>query len=273
TISALEFSPDGKVLASGCEDGSVTIFSTLDWKPLQTFIDASPSTSLVWHPQVEGLLFCGFRSGDVHTLQTNRPQRDLKIWTDKSPGPVHCLTHDSGQNVLALGSGKDVVLTNYSTRDEDSLSWYNTRRLPPPPSFIHLHTSKHPDQAAQSVHFLQEPNSVVVSYLHHGITCWDRNSLSLVWQITPRSCQIGRSCLSTNNGTIAVTNLFDGVDWYSIKSQRLVDSFRMLIEDNIVAPIIFDGTGSWISGGSCGAVRVICPFPAIGIETLELEGE
>jgi WD40 repeat protein len=72
SISALEFSPDGKVLASGSEDGSVTLFSTFNWEPLRAFVDVSPSTSLAWHPKVEGLLFCGFKSGDVHTLQTNR---------------------------------------------------------------------------------------------------------------------------------------------------------------------------------------------------------
>lgn len=74
TVSALEFSPDGKVLACGCEDGSITIYSAMDWKLLQTFIDVSPATSLTWHPQIEGLLFCGFRSGDVHTLRINRPR-------------------------------------------------------------------------------------------------------------------------------------------------------------------------------------------------------
>jgi len=85
SISALEFSPDGKFLASGCEDGSVVVFSTLDWKSLYTFADVSPSTSLTWHPRVEGLLFCGFKSGDVHTLQTNGPQVKPK---GSPPDPV-----------------------------------------------------------------------------------------------------------------------------------------------------------------------------------------
>jgi len=73
SVSALEFSPDGKILASGCEDGSITMFSTSNWKPLRAFTNVSPSTSLAWHPRIEGLLFCGFKSGEVHTIQTNRP--------------------------------------------------------------------------------------------------------------------------------------------------------------------------------------------------------
>lgn len=74
TISALAFSPDGTILASGSEDGSITLFSTFDWHPFQTFADASPLTSLVWHPHIYGRLFCGFKSGDVHTTQINRSQ-------------------------------------------------------------------------------------------------------------------------------------------------------------------------------------------------------
>jgi len=71
SVFALEFSPDRGVLACGCEDGSVTVFSTFTWKPLHIFANVSPSTSLAWHPHIEGLLFCGFKSGDVHALQTN----------------------------------------------------------------------------------------------------------------------------------------------------------------------------------------------------------
>ena len=83
----------------------------------------------------------------------------------------------------------------------------------------------------------------------------------------------GRSCLSLDDGTIAVTNLFDGVDWYNLANQRLVDSFRMTIEDNVITPILSNGMGSLIIGGSCGAVQVLQPSPAIVVQTLGLEGE
>ena|ERR1700753_18534 len=67
-ISALEFSPDGKFLASGGEDGVVLVFSTSTWKPIKRFIDASPLTALTWHPSFPKTLMCGYRSGDVHTV-------------------------------------------------------------------------------------------------------------------------------------------------------------------------------------------------------------
>ena len=83
----------------------------------------------------------------------------------------------------------------------------------------------------------------------------------------------GRSCLSTDCRAIAVTNLFDGVDWYDLKSRGLVDSFRTTIADNVITPIVSDGAGSLIIGGSCGVVQLLQPFPAIVVQTLGLEGE
>ena len=80
SVAALEFSPDGGILASGLEDGTITIFSTLNWEPLQRFSSTSPLTSLSWHPSIGGLLFCSFKSGDIHAVQTNRPKvRDPEI--------------------------------------------------------------------------------------------------------------------------------------------------------------------------------------------------
>ncbi|KAF9642325.1 hypothetical protein BDM02DRAFT_3193488 [Thelephora ganbajun] len=70
---------------------------------------------------------------------------------------------------------------------------------------------------------------------------------------------------------IAVTNLFDGVDWYDLVSQGLVDSVRTTIVDNVITPIISGSAGSLIIGGSCGAVQVLQPPPAIVVQTLGLE--
>lgn len=68
SITALSFSIDGKYLATGSESGTLIIYATLSWVPLMRFVDLSPLTSLTWHPSKKRILFCGFASGDVHTL-------------------------------------------------------------------------------------------------------------------------------------------------------------------------------------------------------------
>ena len=67
-ITVLQFSPEGRFLASGSGDGVLLVFSTSTWKPVKRFIDASSINTLVWHPVIPKTLICGYMSGDVHTV-------------------------------------------------------------------------------------------------------------------------------------------------------------------------------------------------------------
>lgn len=69
SITTTQFSPNGSHLGSGSEDGLLLIHSIGDWKCLLRFVDASPITSLVWHPSRKRVLFCGCKSGDVHMIR------------------------------------------------------------------------------------------------------------------------------------------------------------------------------------------------------------
>jgi len=80
SVTAMEFSPDGRFLASGSEDGLLLIYSTIDWKPIRRYIDASPLTALTWHLSGQYVV-CGFKSGDVHIIQFD----PFKVNADREP--------------------------------------------------------------------------------------------------------------------------------------------------------------------------------------------
>jgi WD40 repeat protein len=95
TITAVEFSPDGRFLASAGDDGVMLIFSTSSWSPVCRFLDASPVSVLLWHKKKRYLLICGHQSGDLHILTMSTSMVD--------PVCLKCCksTNESNRNVLS----------------------------------------------------------------------------------------------------------------------------------------------------------------------------
>ena len=79
-IVALEFSPDGKLLASGANNGVMLIFSTSSWVPLGNFVNASPVSVMTWYVGKRYLLLCGHQSGDVHLLTFTGSVVSTSFW-------------------------------------------------------------------------------------------------------------------------------------------------------------------------------------------------
>src|ERR1700761_4553257 len=76
--------------------------------------------------------------------------------------------------------------------------------------------------------------------------------------LQPRGC----SAVSPNERTLAVTNLYDGIDWYSLTSNHFTDaSFQHTTThptpENAILPITFiHGSSAVLSGTSYGCARI-----------------
>jgi len=88
-VTAMEFSPDGRFLASAGDDGVVLVFSTLSWAPVCRFVDVSPVSVLRWHRKKEKLLFCGHRNGDLHVLTMSKSMVLIRHRAHAVPLTIH----------------------------------------------------------------------------------------------------------------------------------------------------------------------------------------
>jgi hypothetical protein len=72
----------------------------------------------------------------------------------------------------------------------------------------------------------------------------------------------GCSAVSPDEKTFAITNLYDGIDWYSLESNHLMDaSFQQTMThptlENVILPVTFVYAGNAVlSGTSYGCARI-----------------
>ena len=68
-INSLVFSEDGQFLASGSDDGYISIFRTNSWHELRKYQTVSPVRAIRWHPGSNGVITAGLKSGIAITIQ------------------------------------------------------------------------------------------------------------------------------------------------------------------------------------------------------------
>ncbi|KAH9015822.1 hypothetical protein EDB85DRAFT_2156360 [Lactarius pseudohatsudake] len=188
------------------------------------------------------------------------------------PGPVHCVAENGIW--LVIGSGKVVQLVKQAT----IATWEITRLLPDPPKFPELEEEL-PEPIARSLHFLGGGDVLLVTYMDHGVIAWNLKTLEIKWRIRPRSCKIGYSAVSPNEKILAVTNLYDGIDWYSLNSNHFMDaSFQHTTThttpENVILPITFvHGNSAVLSGTSYGCARITAVKDWALVEKLRHDSE
>ncbi|KAF8263592.1 hypothetical protein EI94DRAFT_1703854 [Lactarius quietus] len=214
-------------------------------------------------------LVAGDTSSDVHTICLNASTHGNTYYHTINcvPGPVHCIAENGIW--LAIGSGKVIQLVKQAT----IATWESTRVLPDPPKFPELE-GELPEPMPCSLHFLGTGDVLLVTYMDHGVIAWNLKTLEIKWCIRPHSCC---SAVSHNEKTLAVTNLYDGIDWYSLDSNHFMDASYQhttthISPENVILPITFiHGNSTVLSGTSYGCACITSVKDWALVETLQHE--
>jgi len=256
-INVVSFSGCGNFLACGSDDRSVTVWSVKNGDLLHKLITRSPVLSLVWHPQRNDFFF-GCQNGALNLIHFE-PLNISKAHEVLSgtEAPVESLDIEAKSGFLAIGVGSEVEIAKQLSEHV-----YSTFILMPSPSPPGLRPHGADDRIRpRSVHFLPGGWKLIVSYLNHGIVCWDVMTQARLWTMTPShySLHVGSSSLSPDFRHILVYNLCDGLDLYKLRSKNMQQSYRFTADADVNYPlkVAFTNNGqSVVCGAQDGQVRV-----------------
>jgi len=113
-FGCLAYSPDGKIVASGCADGDVLLWTPRWFRPLGRLPNKSAVTSLVFSPTT-GRLAAGLSNGKITLWDLANPQA---LWTCQAQkNKVHQLLFSPKEDVLFSTSAREGVVHAWNGHD------------------------------------------------------------------------------------------------------------------------------------------------------------
>ncbi|KAI0715209.1 WD40-repeat-containing domain protein, partial [Earliella scabrosa] len=259
TVNCLSFSPDGTHLASGGDDYALIIWNAQKGRLLYRFLCKAPVGCVIWHPVHPETVVVGcdngylFQAHDFHLV--NYTENPIHLGAQ---GTVQCLEYNAASQYLAVGMGTEV----YVTREVSRSIYKGAQKYPPPAGADEASVDPETRLRPVALHFLDNGKKLVVSYLNHGIVCWDTHSQDELWTISPPDStpKIGGSALSPNSRSIVVYNMATGLDRYIVGSRgkprqayKLVSAPRCKLT---VRTAFLHGGRAIICGTTTGAVCI-----------------
>ncbi|KAH9855535.1 WD40-repeat-containing domain protein [Lenzites betulinus] len=218
TVNCLAFSPSGTHLASGGDDHAFVIWNALQGRLLYRFMFKSAVDALLWHPIYPDTVIVGCENGTISQVHefsvTNSEHYELNLGVRST---IHCLDYDIHTAQLAIGMGEEVHVTKEKTQNR-----YGGDVALPSPADPVITGAGEWRLRAIALKFHDRGTALIVSYLGHGISCWDITSGASLWHIPMPSTKpnIGGAAISIDHRYIAVYNLIDGLDLYALGTKK-----------------------------------------------------
>ncbi|KAA1479134.1 WD40 repeat-like protein [Dentipellis sp. KUC8613] len=272
SISCLEFSPSGGYLLVGGDNGELRVFETSTGAVVYNTSVEDGIMTAMWHPAAKRDFFFGTTQGAflVKNFEGHPVFSGLR-------GQVYALAFNKNQGFLAVGISEEVHITKRLA----NLPGYSTAVILSSPPAEKLHAPALVDDRvrAKSLHFTRKGRQLIVSYLAHGVVCWDTKTGDILWRIVPshESQLIGYTALSPNCRYMLLSNLTDGMDLYEVGKSHIARSFKNagVDQDNNLPlmPRFLHGGSSVACGTSDGQVKVWKTMSGKHVEDLDHERE
>ncbi|EIW83737.1 WD40 repeat-like protein [Coniophora puteana RWD-64-598 SS2] len=288
-IRCLAFHPNRDVVASAGEDTKVIMWDTNSGEVKYYAEGRSPARSLLWTSWDEEL-HCGFQDGYLMSVTADEADQMLRVKgvLCHASLPLESMTAHPDGRILATAARAEVRLwTRKSKRvtlgEEGHWKAYAALREPQKTAVTEKHevivTSVHwlPPNAFKSFGSDTNPTAsfsdvgdVLVSYLTHGVVCWDVNSCSARWYVS-MSGYVSTTALSSSAQYLAVSDFRGGVDIYDMDTGFIVKSFIISSrKERSPVSFIHDDT-SLLASNSNGVASIWHVFTGTEVQCLRLD--
>ncbi|KAG2082516.1 WD40-repeat-containing domain protein, partial [Suillus discolor] len=243
-IKCLMLNSSGRLLASTSTDKRVIIWNSTTGVALHFCQGNAPCHALSWTGQ-DNALHCGFEDGFLISLTANDDLQQLEgegVLAHKSS--VTLMTAHKHDLYLATGSKTEVRIWIRDKPASQQMGTWKYSSNPPEDGF-----PRGQEVIVTSLHWLYNTGSttVIVSYRHHGIVCWNIMEGHYNWVMSFPGA-IDYASLSPNEHFIATSSSRRGYNIYHIGSNAPIPQAISGSPGEPSYPILFAHEGMALLG-------------------------